>query len=282
MRLLAALLFLASLRLLALPVEDAKVLMDQKRAPEAIPLLQNWLASNPSDVTALLLLGNCQALQQEGNKAVETYEKALALAPDRVDLLCAYGGTCMLEAGKQTSVSLASRGRKALEKACFLDPKSLDAHEGLILFYSNAPWIAGGDMDKAFAHAKALRAAHPQRGLVQLIALYTKEKKFKEAFTLLDKVLTETPDDYLALYALGRLASVSGERLQDGLQALKRCLELEPPKAGPNHAGAHFRMGMILKKLGDQLAAEKCFDEALRLEGNNKLFADQVKKARQS
>ena len=137
-------------------------------------------------------------------------------------------------------------------------------------------------MDKAYAHARALTEVNAQHGLVQMITLLTKEHKYKEAFVLLDKALASAPDDYLTLYALGRIASMSGERLDDGLRALQRCLSMDVPKTGANHAGVQYRMGLILKLQGKKANAEQCFDEALQLEGDNKFFAEQVRKARQT
>ena len=79
-----------------------------------------------------------------------------------------------------------------------------------------------------------------------------------EAFAEFDSVLRESPDDFLALYHIGRCAALSGQQLDRGIAALRRCLVLpEPePAAGlPSYANVHYRLANLLEKRG-------CGDEA--------------------
>ena len=81
-------------------------------------------------------------------------------------------------------------------------------------------------------------------------------------------MLKESPDDYAALYQIGRIAALSGQQLDRGLASLRRCLTLTPPATPntPGHAAAHWRIGNLLEKKGDQPGARAAYEAALKLD----------------
>lgn len=252
---------------------EAKKLVEAKRVPEALPLLERARDEAPNDVEVLFLLGRCQAETQQGAKAVETLEKAVGLAPERPDVLTSYGLACLGEAGKQTSLSLAKKGRGALEKAVVLEPGNVMARRALFSYYLNAPWIAGGSEDKARQQAEALNRLDPQVGLMLLVALKNKAKKFDEALALCDEALKRNPEDYFALYELGRTASLSKKRLDEGLAALEKCLASPAPAEGAPHSMVHFRLGLIHAAKGDPETARRHYEEGLKEDPSNRQLA---------
>jgi tetratricopeptide (TPR) repeat protein len=163
-------------------------------------------------------------------------------------------------------------------RAVALNPDYLEAREGLMQYFAQAPWIAGGSSSKAYAQAEEIRKRDPARGLSALISLKSGEKKFSEATELCEAALKEKPDNYLALYQIGRIASTTGVNLDRGLETLRRCLELTPPPNQPGHAGTNFRIGVILEKKGDKAAARTSLEAALKLDPNLKPAADALAK----
>ena len=101
--------------------------------------------------------------------------------------------------------------------------------------------------------------------------------EFAEAFALYEDALKENPDDYNSLYAIGRGAALSGQRLERGMEALARCLALTPPPNSPGHAAAHWRMGNIWEKKGDKAAARSAYEAALKLDAAFKNAIDALK-----
>jgi tetratricopeptide (TPR) repeat protein len=172
---------------------------------------------------------------------------------------------------------LANRGRDAMIRSLELNPDNLQAREGLMQFYSQAPWPVGST-SKAYAQAEEIRKRDPIRGLTSLITLKSGEKKYADAAELCESALKQNPDNYLALYQIGRLASTTGENLDRGLVTLRRCLELTPPPNQPGHSGAHFRIGVILEKKGDKPAARVAYEAALKLDPKMKLALDALAK----
>jgi tetratricopeptide (TPR) repeat protein len=108
--------------------------------------------------------------------------------------------------------------------------------------------------------------------------LYTEARQYEKAFTEWDEALKAAPDDYNALYQVGKLAATTGQNLDRGLAALRRCVELEPGKDQPTHAAAQWRIGNILEKKNDVAGARAAYEAALKLDPKFTNAADALKK----
>ena len=189
----------------------------------------------------------------------------------------AYGFTAQ-KAGVLTKMSWGKKCRIAYEKAVELEPANLAARSSLMQFYQMAPGIAGGGMEKAYEQAAAIKKVDAARGRIAYASLYAGEKKFAEAYAELEEILKATPDHYPALYQIGRLAALSGERLERGMDALKKCLTLTPPSATPGHDSAHWRLGNLWERKGDKKAARAAYQAALAVNPNYQAAIDALKK----
>ena len=281
MRPFLALLLLAPTVFAAPTLDDAKQLIAERKLPEARAALTALAAAHPADAEVCYQLGRVANRERALDEAIQWFEKAVALAPTsslyHLELGGAYGNAAA-KASLFSQAGLARKCRLALEKAVELDPKSVDARIGLIGFYRQAPGIVGGGTDKAHAQIAELLKLDPARGRTELAATYAAEKKFAEAFGVYEQILTATPDDYAALYAVGRLAASTGERLDRGLACLRRCLQLTPPANQPGPAPTHWRIGNILEKQGDKPAARAAYEAALQVDPKFTQAADALKK----
>jgi tetratricopeptide (TPR) repeat protein len=134
-------------------------------------------------------------------------------------------------------------------------------------------------MDKAYAQAAEIKKLDPMRGRICFATLYTSEKKYDQALAEFDEVLKTTPDDYGALYQVGKLAAVSGQHLDRGADSLRKCLATTPPSPNlPGHAAAHWRLGQILEHKKDPAAAKAAYEAALKADPNLTPAADALKK----
>ncbi len=278
---LVLLLCLSFVGLNAADLAEARRLMESRKVPEARPLIEAYLKEKPEDAEALILLGQCQLQMMQSEPALATLEKAVELAPKNVEAHAALGMALLGEAGRKSSISYARKGKKELEKALEIDPKHVASLENLVGFYDNAPWIVGGDKDKAKDLVKRLKEIAPTRGFLVDVGMQAKAKEFDQAFRQCDERLAATPNDYPALYELGRIAGMASKRQQDGVKALQACLTLPVPAGSPGHAGVNFRLGVLHKQLGNKDQAEACFNEALRLGADDKNLVARVAKARQ-
>lgn len=259
----------------------ARELYAARKDAEARAAFIRLVATAPTHAPALYHLGLLALRAADTDGAIKYLEKAVALEPDQVDYLLnladAYGGK-VGSAGVFTQVRLAGKIRELLERAVRLAPANPETRAALVLFYSQAPALVGGGTDKAHAQADALSALDPLRGRLAKAGIYGREKKYDEAFALFEAVLRENPGAYPALYSVGRLAAVSGERLDRGLECLQRCLTLPSPANQPTHAVAHWRIGNILEKKGDKAGARAAYEAALDLEPKFKEAGASLKK----
>jgi tetratricopeptide (TPR) repeat protein len=242
-------------------------LYNQRKAPEARKAFETLAATNPDNANIQFYLGRLALQRGEHDQAAKHLEKAVALVPGDSRFHHRLGdayGLMAQKAGFISKMSLAGKCRTAYEKAVELDPKSVDAHFALLGFYQQAPGIAGGGMDKAHAQALEIKKLDAGRGRQAIAGLYIIEKKYAEAFAEFEAVLKEKPDDYAALFQTGRLAAISGERLPQGLAALRQCLAQPAPEGQPPHAAAHWRTGMILEKQNDKAGARAAYEAALK------------------
>lgn len=261
---------------------SAAVELYQQRKPlEAQQAFETLAQNEPENAGIQFYLGRLALQRDDHQKAVAHLERAVALSPGESRyhqrLGDAYGRSAQ-KAGLFSKMGLAGKCRAAYEKAVALDPKSLDARFALLGFYQQAPAIAGGGLDKAHAQAEEIKKLDANRGRIAVAGLYVAEKKYDLAFAEFESALKQNPDDYAALFQTGRLAAISGEKLDHGLAALRQCLAQTPPEGQPSHAAAHWRIGNILEKKGDNPGARAAYEAAVKIEPQFAPAIDSLKK----
>lgn len=267
---LAAFLSLAATLSAALDQDafSAAVGLYQQRKPlEAQHAFEALAAMNPENTDILFYLGRLALQRDDHQQAVAYLEKAVALSPRdsrfHHRLGDAYGRSAQ-KAGLFSKLGLAGKCRAEYEKSVELDPNNIDARFSLLGFYQQAPAIAGGGLDKALVQAQEIKQLDLVRGRLAVAGVQVAGKKYAEAFAEFDEVLQLKPDDYGALFQTGRLAALTGERLDRGLATLRQCLAQTPPEGQPSHAAVHWRIGNILEKKGDQTGARAAYEAALK------------------
>lgn len=281
---------LALALLLAVPMAGARAdtlakarsLIDAQRLPEARDPLEKLVAGEPGNLEAILLLAQVYNGMGRRDDGIRLLEPLVETRPDDVRVLGLYAGQCLLRAGELgagfRALRLARRGRELMERAAALAPDDISFREGLVDFYRQAPALAGGSLEKARAHADAIARIDPVRGAAWQAAILMEEGKPAEALAACDGALAARPDDYIALFTLGRTVSESGLRPDDGERALNRCLAKVPAPSEPSHAAVHYRLGMIAERRGDLAAARAAYNAALALEPSFNRPAEALKR----
>ena len=253
--------------------EAALALFKARRYPEARVALEKIVAADSRHAAALHFLGrtiiarNDNAAFKEG---LVWLERAAELEPGNAIYLGVYGGASLQYAARANSVSAATKGRDAMEKALALDPDYLEAREGLFQFYQRAPWPIGSAA-KAKEQLEEIRRRDPDLATVLEVVSKANARAFDDAFRLCENVLAKNPDNYTALYQYGRTASISGENLERGLTCLQHCLKLDPPTpASPTHSHVWQRIGNVLARLGRLDEARAAYESALKLDPGNR------------
>lgn len=267
---------------LATDFTAARMLYEERRYSEARVVFKRLADDQPDSVAINFYLGRLALWFDDGAGALACLEKAARAAPGEARVQNALGDACGLAAQKASLLAKLGWARKCLaayEKAVALEPKTVTYRWSLLGYYCVAPRIAGGGIEKAFVQAEEIRRLDPMSGRNAFATLYLCDHKPAAPFAQFDAVLREEPDNFTALYQVGRCAALSGDQLERGRAALLRCLAMVPPAADgmPTLANAHHRLGNILDKLGDRGGAESHYAAALKINPDFRAEKDELR-----
>jgi len=284
-------------------MDEAIALFEKRQWGLAGPALSDCAAAEPKNARAAEYLGRALLAQGQENEAIPWLEKAVTLQPGSSEahlwLGRAYAQQA-LHANFLKQASLASKVHKAFERAVALDPESVEARLSLIDYYLLAPGIMGGSIAKAKEQAAEIARRDAMRGHRALGRIAESEKKFSDAaaqyekamtafpdrnepvywrtnlavsqkdwsraFDLLEGLLRSRPGEAGACYQIGKVAVLSGQRVERGEECLKSYLRHEPGKDEPPLSWAHFRLAAIYEKTGRKDLARQEYQNALRLD----------------
>jgi tetratricopeptide (TPR) repeat protein len=303
-----ALLYVAFLLPLTLfgqsPVEKAKALYEAKKYDDAEKTLKQVAEKTTDYAAARYYLGRIAFDKKEYSDAADYFQEATEANPKGADYFNWLGntyGTIARDANVLKQGMLAPKMKKAWETAIALDSKNIDARTSLIQYYTQAPGFMGGSIEKAQEVARQIIALSPAEGHRQLgnvymsdkkpaeaekefleaarinpdyvsvlANFYTNQKQYEKAFTLFEEALKKNPDDFVAIYQVGKTSALSGQKLDRGEECLKKYLARTPGQNEPSHAGANMRLAQIKEKRGNKAEAKKLFETALKMDGNLK------------
>jgi tetratricopeptide (TPR) repeat protein len=295
--LLASILLAVPLR--AQSVEQGIQLYDSRKYADARAVL---LPHGGSDASAAYYLGRIEMQDDDADKAAEWFERAVKMNPKSAVYYDWLGRAYAIQARSANmfrAASLARKTKNALETALALDPDNLDVRDDLIIYYTRAPGFLGGSREKAREMALEIKKRNAYRGSIaaanlcagekdiacaereltgmltrypdsaavyaSLAIFYANQKQFDKAFAVLDERLRTKPNELTTLYQVGRTASLSGQNLDRGEQALKTYLANPTPERGTAPAHVHYRLGIIYEKKGATDLAREEYRAALQL-----------------
>lgn len=189
------------------------------------------VANGPVDSDTLYRTGKQAVRRGDYAAAMAVLDLAVARSPLESDYHLWLGNACAWAAAAAPLCDKPPLGRKCLaayRRAIELDPNNLRARFSLMNFYRHVPRLLGGGMARAYAEAEEIRRRDAVQGAYALAVLYGDEQRYATAFAALREVLTQQPEHYGANCTLGCLALASGERVEEGLAGLRRCLRLTP------------------------------------------------------
>jgi tetratricopeptide (TPR) repeat protein len=302
----------ATMRLLLLPLLAASSiaaqapdrLFQERRFDEARAVYKAQLASNKNDANAMFWMGRIANAENKTGEAIEWFEKAVKRDDSNALYHYHLGGAVGDEAQKANKLRqpfLARRVKAEFERAVALDPKMIDARQGLVDFYSMAPGFMGGSMDKAREQVAEITKLNTLRGHVSggrlaerdkdyavaereyqaaiatapdstqayyaLAALYRAQSKWDDSFAVYERIMQVKPDELVAHLGWGAVSAASGKSYERGERELRYFLANATLQSVGyrNLAGAHFRLGQIQEKTARRDQAKAEYAEALKI-----------------
>lgn len=282
-------------------------LFDAHERAAARAEFEGAIKQNSRDARAHFYLGRLELIDNNADAAADHLERAVNLADKVADYHYWYGAAVAQQASRASKVKmpfLARRTMGAVERAVAIDANHVDARDLLVDFYSMAPAVMGGGMDKAQAQARALAAIDPMRGhlargrlamaakdgasveremnaaialapdslraYAALAGWFIRLKQWPQAFATLDRYVTRRPDDLHGQYQLGRVAALSGQQLARGEHALRAFIaKLPKSAASPAASMAWLRLGQVLQHQARVAESRTAIEQAIKLDPRN-------------
>ena len=272
-------------------------LIDHGHFKQGRAVLEKRLAANPQDADALVLMARVKLAFNDADGATRLLQQALAIQPNHSGAHLFLAEAYSRKAGSVgffDKIGLARKIKSETEQALAADPRNVDALEGMMHYYLEAPGIMGGSRSKAEEMAARILAVDPAQGNLAKGEIASHEKEYDKVEGFYLKALQAGPQSYEALLAMGSLYAggrwrnddKSAEYAQKALQVdssraeaynllaqnyaarerwddLDRLL-IKAEKALPDNLVPYFMAGRVLSMTGkDPVRAEKYFRKYL-------------------
>ena len=282
---------------------QAVSLYESKKADEAFSSFNSIKKGDKNYAESRYYMGMISMQKNDLTKAEEYVSQALSANNEVAKYHLAMTnilGQKVAGAGPLRQATYASKIRTHMEEAARLDPNDINTRFMLIAFYSRAPKMMGGDMEKAKKAADEIFKKNRAEGYRALATIAVAEEKFVEAETNFKRAVSASPDsvkyytglasfyqsrskydEALGVYEqaitkfpsnrnlllqAGRVVSLSGTKNSEkGLKYLNRYIESAPNKTDRNLASAYYYLGVIEKDKKNIPSARAHFTTALKI-----------------
>lgn len=242
-------------------------------------------------------LGRIAFDQEKYSNSVEHFEEAVDAndkSSDYYNWLGNARGRYAQESNVFRKGVLAPKIKAAYEMAVALDGTNIDAHWGLIEFYTQAPGVMGGSWEKAEETARNIKKLDVLEGHDAMATVYQRQEKYDlaekeyiaaakldddrlitlgffyqgqrnylKAFEAFENAYSKDDKKLGALYQIGRTSALSGLEHEKGIASLEKYLSVEHQEGTPSHAGALMRLAMIYEKSGNKNRAKELYKKSL-------------------
>ena len=173
--------------------EAARAEFEAGNYSAALKTLNGGLSQAPQD--ALLHYWSLRAYYElrDFERAVTSGESAVKLEPQNSEYSRWLGRAYGARAEQSHSFFLARKVKQAFEAAVHLAPTSVAARRDLMQYLAEAPWIVGGDKQKAREQIDAISKIDPVQGHLARGAYFATDKKWTLAEAEYAAVLSQQP-----------------------------------------------------------------------------------------
>ena len=220
------------------PVEQAAAAIKQGEFSHAEDILTPLVQAKHPAPAAWYYFSLVRFAQKQNEDAIKMAERAVKGDPGNEAYYMQLGAACgarIAEVSPMEGNAVANKMRKAYEKVLDMDPRCMIALQGLVMFYSRAPEIAGGSQRKAHEFAEKVRQIDAHTGELELGRLAAGENNFAEALVHYDAAVKLMPADLSTAAASGWVLFQLG-RKDEARARFEAVLKIDP-EFGPAKLG---------------------------------------------
>ncbi|MGM5470515.1 tetratricopeptide repeat protein [Flavobacteriaceae bacterium LMO-SS05] len=282
----------------------------QKQFAKAQEVMIEYVASNPTDLKGVELLGDAYAYQKKWDEALSYYKKLTELDSNNANYYYKYGGALGMKAltvSKIKALTLIGDVKESFLKAVELDSNHIDVRWALVELYMKLPGIVGGSKTKSLNYANELEQLSQVDGYLAKGFIYDTDEQpdlaeayYKKAIqvggslTCYNKLTTfyekqnqpikaisnieatqKKHEHNLLNYEIGKIAAEYIVELDKGEQHLMIYLQNFSEEDDTSKAWAHYRLAQIYKLKGQRSQALKYIDLAISELPNIKPFENE-------
>lgn len=175
------------------PVPQAREQFDAGNYKAALTTLTAFVGHAPDDAALHYWIARSDYELRNYDEAVNHAELAVKLSPQNAEYNRWLGRAYGAKAEQSHSFFLARKVKQAFEAAVRLAPGNIAARRDLMQYCVEAPWIVGGDKDRAKQQIDAIAALDPVEGRLARAAYLTAEKQWKPAENEYIAILEQRP-----------------------------------------------------------------------------------------
>jgi len=175
------------------PAQIARAQIDAGNYKSALSTLNTALEKSVNSAQLHYWLARANYEMRNYDEAVKHAELAVKFAPEDAEYNRWLGRAYGAKAEESHSFFLARKVKQAFEAAVKLAPGSIAARRDLMQYCVEAPWIVGGDKERARQQIAAIAAIDPVEGRLARAAYLTAEKQWKPAENEYLAVLDQHP-----------------------------------------------------------------------------------------
>lgn len=258
--------------------------------------------SNRDDSQSLNLLSRAYFAMELWDEAVKYGERAVSLEPNNATYHLWLGREYGRKAGDSNPLAAAGLARKAkneFERAVQLDPANVPARVDLAQYYTEAPAVMGGGLDKAWdqaahvekydagmAHLILARVAEKQKQYgnaetqyrqaialaknpadlgLQLADFYRQRGRFDDMQKAVQQAMAQSNKPAEAYFDAGRELYLGNRDFASAVQYLQKYLSSGALVESAPAFRAHYFLGQLNEKMGHGAAAASEYQASLAL-----------------
>ena len=244
-------------------MENGIKLFNTEKYDEASKVFTGFTDKEPDNPVGWYYLGRLCFIDNDFEMAIDHLKKAVKLDQNNSEYYHWLGKAYRKNIEKVSKFKIpviAIKWKSAFEKAVELDANNIQARFELMMYYLNAPTVAGGSKEKAHEQAAEIKKRDPQMGHEAYANIYKVEKKYElaekeyialietdpknfnyhidqawfyintkdydKAYRKLVKMIEDFPEKALPYYFIGQIGFKSDKYLEDAEKSMLICMNI--------------------------------------------------------